>query len=335
MAEQLNLFGGENTTYNTAMGHLLDLRFAEAVTAFMGYARSFPWGRMVDREIAMAEFWRTRIGAGAWDPVRAEDPEAVLRLWLEFEEAFGHPWNRDGMEAGLQKAVFSRLAARLASRDGDTEHTLSNGTPVGLIFLRAGRMEEAVFRLQALVRAEPEHARGYGYLGDALMDRSDREGAMACYHRSLALEPEALDRDHLLCVDLARELKNFESRPGEEGARNPAWFPAVARLEGVFHPLRAGDLDEMRLWHARFQRLVHGGGPLERARRDPGVFVHGMVLSDNAPLAAYVPDFDIVEVRKVMRRIDEGLFLRHMEQLRAEESSGPDQGGRAPRLLRA
>jgi tetratricopeptide (TPR) repeat protein len=335
VAEQLSLFGGENTAYNRAMGHLLDLRFAEAVTAFMGYARSFPWGRGVDREIAMAEFWMTRTGAGAWNPARAEDPEAVLRLWLEFEEAFGHPWDRDGMEAGLQKAVFSRLAAGLAGRDGDMGHALSNGTPVGLIFLRAGWMEEAVFRLQALVRAEPEHARGYGYLGDALMGRSDRERAMTCYHRSLALDPEALDRDHLLCADLARELKDFGSRPGQGGDRDPAWFPAVARLEGVFHPLRARDLDEMRLWHARFQRLVHGGGPLERARRDPGIFVHGMVLSDNASLAAHVPGLDIVEVRKVMRRIDEDLFLRHMEQLRAEESSGPDQGGHASRLRRA
>ncbi len=328
MPEQLRLFGEENTTYNTALEHLLNLRFAEAVAAFTDYSRFFPWATGVDREIAMAEFWMTRTGAGAWDPARVEDPERVLRLWLEFEGAFEYPWNRDGVEAGLQAAIFSGLAAGRAGRDRDTGHTLSNGTPVGLIFLRAGRFEEAVFRLQALVRAEPEHARGYGYLGDALMGRSDREGAMACYHRSLALDAEALDRDHLFCTDLARELREFESRQGKEGGRDPAWFPVVARLEGVFRPLRAGDLDEMRLWHARFQRLLHGGRRTE-------AFVHGVVLSDNASLAAYVPGLDIVEVRRVMRRIDEELFLRHMEQLRAEESEGPAPGGQTSRLRQA
>jgi len=329
--EQLSLFGEENTTYNTAMGDLLDLRFAAAIKAFMDYARFFPWARGVDREIAMARFWMDRTGFDARDGVLEADPEGVLGLWLEFESTFGYPWDRDGVEAGLQKAVFSGLAGR----DGDTGHTLSGGTPVGLIFLRAGRMEEAVFRLQALVRAEPEHARGYGYLGDALMGRSDRQAAMACYHRSLVLDPEALDRDHLLCVDLARELRDFESRQEGEGGRDPAWFPAVARLEGVFRTLRAGDLDEMRLWHDRFQRLLHGGGPLERARQDPGVFVHGMVLSDNASLAAYVPGLDIVEVRRIMRRIDEDLFLRHMEQLRKEESGMPGHAGSTPRLRKA
>jgi len=59
VAEQLSLFGEENTTYNTAMGHLLDLRFAPAMTAFTDYARFFPWGRVVDREIAMACYHRS------------------------------------------------------------------------------------------------------------------------------------------------------------------------------------------------------------------------------------------------------------------------------------
>lgn len=319
MHEQLSLFGEENTALNTGIRHLLEMRFAAAAETLRDYSRLFTWGKDVGKEIAQAEFWIKRLGTESWDPALEKDPEGVFRIWLEFEDAFGYPWGEHGAEHKLQIAMFSRLAAAITARFDGKSHTLSCGTPIGLFFLRAGDADAAVSWLQAHIRVEPENARAYGYLGDAHMLRSDREAALACYQRAFAIDPGDVDTAHIICLELVQELRAFESEQEFE-CRDVAWFPALAQLNGIFKPIELKDLDQLKTWHARLDRLVDKHSKKRDLSRNPMVFYHAMVISDNASMAGCVPGLDLIEVRKTMKEIDEDLFSLHIRQLRERES---------------
>jgi tetratricopeptide (TPR) repeat protein len=324
MFEQLGLFGEENTVYNEGIEHLLEFRFSLALDKLRDYSRFFPWAREVLREIEMAGFWMERLGRDEWDPSLEEDPLRVYGLWLEFENAFGYPWEGHRVEHKFQTALFSRLAEGVERRFDLNLHALPGGTPMGLFFLRAGDVERAVTRLQAHIRAEPLNPLALGYLGDAHMLRADREAALACYQRAFAFGPGQVDRDHILCPELMEALRQFESEQVDEG-RSIDWFAVSAQLGGFFKPVILDGLEEVKAWHKRFCRLLEGEGGRgkgEDPRRGPMLFFHAMVLSDNAHAAVYAPGLDLIELRKTMKEIDEHLFSLHIRRLREREQEG-------------
>lgn len=320
MQEQLDLFGDENTLYNTAVQNLLEMRFAVAAETLREYSGFFPWAKDVERELQTATFWMERLGVDTWEPSLEDDPEAVYKVWLQFEKAFEYPWGEQRVEHKLQTSVFSRLAAGMEARFFDKRHTLAQGTPMGLFHLRAGDADAAVACLQAHVRAEPENGLVLGYLGDAHILRADREAALTCYQRAFALDPEKVDVEHILCSQLLHELRIFEA---EDATRKTglAWFPVVAQLRGFFRPVVLNGLDQFKYWHILFERFKGYYHMQKDFSKDFLLFFCAMVLSDNAAMVRYVSEPDLIEARKIMKDIDEDLFSWHISRLREKESS--------------
>ena len=53
MAEQLSLFGDENTLFNTGLQQLLEMDFGGCLETLERYRKMFPWGRDTGKEMVI------------------------------------------------------------------------------------------------------------------------------------------------------------------------------------------------------------------------------------------------------------------------------------------
>jgi hypothetical protein len=114
----------------------------------------------------VAKFWKSKLDQVGWAQVNPAEAERRYRVWVEFEETFGYPWRKDSIKEQLRVVFFSKLVDGLEAGGHSGLSELPGGTPLGLIYLMARRLDAAVDSLQNLIAAEPENSRAYSYLGD-------------------------------------------------------------------------------------------------------------------------------------------------------------------------
>ena len=315
MPEQLSLFGDENTLFNTGVQQLFEMDFGGCVETLTRYFKLFPWGREPGKEISISEFWLENLGSGNRAEIDSAEAERRYFLWLEFEEAFGHPWPENSIERSFQARYFSRIVDELLAEGGHVGATkLPGGTPPGLIFLLAGRADPAIASLQALIAAEPGKARVYGYLGDAYALRGDLRTARVCYREAFAIGPDQVDIAHLYDSELRERLEALDREKSVED--DPlGWFPVIAHLDGFFEPRIFRELEELREWLKHYLELLKIYGRDEDNAHVPGLFYHAMVISDNAPIMKFIKKVDLIQVREKMKEWHPALFARYMREL--------------------
>jgi tetratricopeptide (TPR) repeat protein len=318
MDEQLSLFIEENTLFNASIQHLLNLEFKKCPESLQRYRRLYPRGKKIGREMAMAEFWINKLGEINWDPVDGAEAERRVGIWLEFEDQFGYPWPEHSFEKRFQEQYFGRIAKSLDASGQGVAPKLGQGTCTGLVYLRAGRPDEAITLLQKLVALEAENARAYGYLGDACLRKNQLRRGRMFYQTAFALGPDEVDLRHLGDCEVRTKLRDLEGDERLDGDPR-GWFPAIARIEGLFEPLLFTDEEELRNWTRRYQRLRE----VYREYGEPGLlsrlFNHAMVLSDNVSMRRCTMEIDLIEVRKQMKEWQGDLFSAYMEKLQEEE----------------
>jgi tetratricopeptide (TPR) repeat protein len=315
MPEQLSLFGDENTLFNTGVQQLFEMDFRGCVETLTRYFKLFPWGREPSKEISISEFWLENLGSGNRAEIDPVEAERRYLLWLEFEEAFGHPWPGNSIERSFQARYFSRIADGLLAQGGHVEAAkLPGGTLTGLIYLLAGRADPAITSLQALIAAEPGKTRVYGYLGDAYALRGDLHTARICYREAFAMGPGQVDIAHLYDSELRERLEALER---EESVENDplGWFPVIAHLDGFFERRIFRELEELREWLKHYLELLKIYGRDEDKAHVPQLFYHAMVISDNASIMKFIKKVDLIQVRQSMKEWHPALFARYMRQL--------------------
>ena len=314
MAEQLSLFGEENTLFNVGVKQLLDMDFDGCLETLDHYRKLFSWGRDVSTEVQVATFWKSKLDQVARTPIDPAEAERRYRSWVEFEEFFGYPWRRDSIEEHLQVVFFSRLADGLEAGGYSKLTGLPGGTPVGLMYLQARRLDAAINSLQGLIAAEPENPRAYGYLGDAYLLRDDVRTARLCYREAFVIAPGQVDLARLQDRELQERLDDLEEDKHYESA-SLDWFPVRAQLEGIFERRVFRDLDDLKHWLERYLELEKAHSRREDPALVPRLFYHAMVLSDNVPMMKFIKKVDLSEIRRRMKDWHPALFAKHIRAL--------------------
>ena len=142
--------------FSASIQHLLNLEFKKCQESLQRYRRLNPPGKKIGREMAMAEFWINKLGEINWDPVDGAEAERRVGIWLEFEDQFGYPWPEHSFEKRFQEQYFGRIAKSLDASGQGVAPKLGQGTCTGLVYLRAGRPDEAITLLQKLVALRRE-----------------------------------------------------------------------------------------------------------------------------------------------------------------------------------
>ncbi|UCG11349.1 MAG: hypothetical protein JSU72_12445 [Deltaproteobacteria bacterium] len=316
MTEQLSLFGEENTLFNAGVKQLLDMDFDGGLQTLERYGKLFPWGREVRTEVEIATFWKSKLDQVVWTPIDPMEAERLYRIWVEFERTFNYPWREDSIEEQLRVVFFSKLANGLEAGGYSTLTKLTGGTPVGLIYLMARRLDVAINSLQTLIAADPENPKAYGYLGDTYRLRGDARTARLCYREAFVIAPGRVDLARLQDDELKERLDELGEDEDQQGDFLE-WFPVRAQLEGIFERRVFRDLDDLKHWLQGYLDLVKAYKKTKDPAFVPRLFYHAMVLSDNAPMMRFIKKVDLSEIRRKMKEWHPGLFARHIMTLDA------------------
>jgi len=185
---------------------------------------------------------------------------------------------------------------------------------MGLFYLLAGRANEAMAILEALIAEKPENARAYGYLGDAYFLQGDVRTARVCYREAFVMAPRDVDVRRLLDGEIRQRLDDLEE--DEEPDGDPfEWFPVRGQLEGIFERRLFRDLETMKHWLNRYLDLLKVYKKQENKALIPRLFYYAMVLSDNANMLQYIRKVDLADVRRRMKGWQPAFFVRHMRLL--------------------
>ncbi|MBW1736002.1 MAG: hypothetical protein JRJ69_00285 [Deltaproteobacteria bacterium] len=319
MEEQLSLFGDENTLFNVAVGQLLEMNFDGCLKTLDHYRRMFPWGRNVNREMELAGFWKERIRDVDWSMIDLPGAGRLYKVWTEFEETFDYPWRPKSLEEQFQVKFFSKVINGLGVTRPDKARKLPNEVPIGLLYLIAGRVDEAIQSLQSLIATEPGNATAYGYLGDAYVLRRDLRTARICYREAFVIAADRVDLKRIQDRELREKLN--EVLEDENAIDNPlGWFPVTAQLDGFFEQRILRDLEELKQWLQQYFMLAKNYHKNGDRGLVPRLFYHAMVLSDNASIMRFIKKVELPELRRNMKEWNPKLFKKYMSWLENKHS---------------
>ena len=129
---------------------------------------------------------------------------------------------------------------------------------LGIIFLEKGKLDEAIFRLQAAIDLRPENGPAHNNLAKALLQKGELAQAMVHYRKFLEIEPQNVEARNILGTALIQQghvreaVEQWEdalaSQP-ENGnaANNLAWVFATCPDDTVRDGPRAVELAERAL----------------------------------------------------------------------------------------
>lgn len=314
-ARQLPLFGQDDMTLvNRGIQALKELEPAKSLEYFEKQQEVYPKGVKVDSRIAVARFLLDGFQRMPSEP--CQRPTAMCLLWdalEDFMEAGGMV--QDGLILDVRKSFFVRALQEVEKAGLPDSPFLSGNIPLGSLLLRAGRVEEAISKLQECIPLNPDSAALYGYLGDAYLLRGDLRLARQCYREACLIDPAGIDWRHLQDEDLKELKEDLLIECGLDANLALAWLPSHARLGRLFERKEVRVHDGLREMVADYRKLEkklsRKKDPVNMAR----LFFLGMILCENEENLKLVKRIDLIQVRRTMKEIHPVLFKDFLEDI--------------------
>ena len=309
--EQLPLFEDRRSLLNRGILELIRLNLNEAKDTLERYKRLYRSEDEVEAEIKIADFLMKGFAEA---PERsAEEPAYLCRLWASFEdyvESLGY--EHKNITSDIKSSFFHKVVKTINRCDLADSPFLSDTIPTGYVYIQAGQYDQAIKALQACIPMTPDNVAVYGYLGDAYMLRGDADVARQCYREACLIDPAGIDWGHIkdkallqLRDQLIKEYSLDNSLPLE-------WLPSYAYIQGLFKPkiikLNHGIKDLVDEYLGLRKAFFKEETPDLKAK----LFFRGMILCDNEPLLRFVNRISFIEVRRLMKELNPGLFARYL-----------------------
>jgi tetratricopeptide (TPR) repeat protein len=312
---QLSLFHQNDMSFvNQGLAALKALELEEALELFRRHQSAFPKGYDVAPPMAAARY----LLAGFNDaPVLApERPEYLCGLWDGYEkEIAAGSLSRLSFQAELKGAFFTRLIGEFEAGALSGCSFLPGGMPTGWLYLQAGRVDEAIRRLQTSIAEIPHRADLYGYLGDAYWLRGDVTVARRCYREACLIDPGGIDWTRMPDEDLKDLKADLLSEYHGDARLVLEWLPSHARIEGLFEPrvvrVHDGLKELVEEYRAIEKELSRREDPMGYAR----LFFRGMILCENADNLRFVKTIDLIQVRRAMKAANRDLFEEFLQRI--------------------
>ncbi len=307
---QLSLFAQGNMQFlNGGINAFGNLDLDEALGLFKKHQVHYPKGFDVSTRIKTVEFLLDGLRTLPAKP--GERAEFFCKLWDSFEDfskALGAECESFANRA--KRAYFSKMLREVSAEGEQLE-----SCPVGFALVQAGMYDEAIRVLQEHILKMPGSAVLYGRLGDAYFLRGDLAIARQCYREACLIDPSALDWPHLEDARLKELKEDLLFDYGSDPELAVEWVPAHARVDGLFEPkeirLNAG-LKEIVESYLTVEKQWRGE---ESPRLGARLFARGLVLCDNARNLKFIKKIDLIEVRRLMKRVNPYLFEDFLEKM--------------------
>jgi len=150
------------------------------------------------------------------------------------------------------KAEIGRLEAVAGGGEGVSgtrRRTWQEDFTLGVAYMHAGRLEEALTLIEKTIEARPSFTQAYGSLGMARFRLGDMEGAVTAWKRAIKADPRAIHIRRMMVIANDRMVlgKRVETLLGALGkSENKEWEPHL-ELARLYLKLRRADDSMMHI----------------------------------------------------------------------------------------
>lgn len=312
--QQLPLFLDENMIVNTADADLVALRLEDSLTGYRVYYELYGANSDVERKRNLAEFLFSGMSCLSFDEKDGLDHQCLF--WESVEtHAQKLGLKKESLLSDIEKSFFQRIAECL-SRDhaADLVH-VGNIFPAGYVYIRTGNYEKAVSLLRAHIAASPNHARIWGYLGDAFFLSGSIHTAGQCYFQAFLINPADIDWRHLQNRELLSLRREFTEDSADQENQDFAWLPVHAYLRHIIFPRHIDQkrtLDELVARYLEYKKAYSANPQEETAAK---IFLIGIVLCQYEPLLRQIKGVDLASIRLQMKNIHPEIFQEYLQTI--------------------
>ncbi|MDY7032633.1 MAG: hypothetical protein SVY10_12095 [Thermodesulfobacteriota bacterium] len=312
MAVQLSLFDDRPVMINRGFEKLLALDFNGAREEFTDCISTYPGSSDLRQEMEIADFFIKEMACIRKDIPVHESVEEHYSVWERFEvRVQDMEYENKTIIQKLRKSYFKALIEKMENNIPDGCLFFNSGLPIGLIYLFAGELVRATKLFQETILKDPHNAGTYAYLGDSYYLRGETDLSRVCYREAFSINPHQIDlmrvQDHDIHV-LKERLEDQVDEPLD-------WLPVYARIEGLFREKELRSFDDLKIVMTEYENLAQTYAKMRDERSKAAFFYRAMVLSDNHRMLKFTKRINITEIRDTMKRIDERLFKRYMEEI--------------------
>lgn len=312
ITRQLTLFEDKRVLLNRGILELIRLNLNEAVKAFEDYKALYRKDDDVNSELKLADFLMEGFAGAPERP--AEEPAFLCGLWESFQGyAESLRFEHKNLIADIKSSFFQRVVKTINRCNMADSPFLSDTIPTGYVYIQVGRYDEAIKALQACIPVAPDNAAVYGYLGDAYMLRGDADVARQCYREACLIDPSSVDWSHVKDTALLELKDQIVKELGLGQSLALEWLPSYAYIKGLFKPkmtkLNQGVKESVDEYLALRKTFLKKEAPDLKAK----LFFRSIILCDNEPLLRFVKKISFIDIRRLMREVNPGLFSRYLK----------------------
>jgi tetratricopeptide (TPR) repeat protein len=331
---QLGLFGqNDMTLFNRGIQAFNNLELEKAVDFFQKHRSIYPRSCDISSRLKAAQFLLNGLKAGPVENRRR--PGYLWRLWHSFEEHVESE-DLDFDVEKLRSSFFSSVLTEVERaglggspwiphfEDKDRVRTVSEAAcpnplqsriPLGCLFLRAGRYDEAIRSLQECITQMPRASALYGWLGDACLLRGDSIPARQYYREACFIGPASIDWRHIADADLKQLLEDILLYYDFNPEVALEWLPSHARIEGLFERKAVRIHDGLQEYVDDYLATEEAFFKEKSSRLAAKLFLRGIVLCENSEDLQSIRKIDAIKVRKTMKLANPDLFEDFLERI--------------------
>ena len=174
--------------------------------------------------------------------------------------------------------------------------------------MKAGMFEEARGSLEKEISVPSlpprSRARLIGYLGDLFSVMGDETEARKRYLEAMLADWRGIDTDNIIDEDVQALLSGSYVPEGHGGV----WAASVGAMLLILPRPDFADSDEVLRFSKEFLALKTAQKKDESEESAGKLFYYALVIAENERLFRSLKDADIMELRKLMRRLNAPLF---------------------------
>lgn len=314
LMEQLPLFLDQNMLLNTADADLVALRLEDSLTGYRAYEDLYGENPEVKRKRNLAEFLFSGMACPSFDEKDGLDHQCLF--WDAVEtHAQTLGLKTESLLSDIRGSFFQRIAECLSQFHAEDLVRVGNVFPAGYVYLQTGNYEKAVALLRAQIATSPNHARIWGYLGDAFFLNGSLHAAGQSYFQAFLVNPAAVDWRHLRhreLLSLRRELMEESADPEKPDL---VWLPVHAYLRKMIFPRPINQkqiLAELARRYLEYEKAYLTNPQEETGAR---IFLVGIVLCQYEPLLWQIQGVDLASIRLQMKNIHPEIFQVYLQTI--------------------
>ncbi|MBN1882100.1 MAG: hypothetical protein JW885_08000 [Deltaproteobacteria bacterium] len=214
---------------------------------------------------------------------------------------------------------------RIIETFGDDPPQPVYGFPTGYLLMKAGMFEDARESLEGEASAPSlpsrSRARLVGYLGDLFSMMGDEPVARKKYLEAMLTDWRGMDADNIVDEDVRALLSGSYVSEDHGGV----WAASVGAMFLILPRPDFADSDEVLRFSKEFLALKNAQKKDESEELAGKLFFYALVIAENERLFRSLKDADIMELRKLMRRLNASLFRLYTKISLSSDRDAEDQ----------